>query len=331
MFTYPPMSGHCTWLRHVPFFLLLLLLGGCVATPQTDALLSGSESVESSSRELRDVPFFPQEKYQCGPAALATLLANSGLEVVPRDLVPLVYVPERKGSFQVEMLATARQYNRIPYQIAPQLSAVIAEVSEGNPVLVLQNLGTDWFPQWHYAVVVGFDLTRGEFILRSGEIERRMTSFKAFENTWRRSQFWGITLLKPGQIPVTGEEKAYFVALSTYAERAPEDEVFKGMSAGLQRWPDSKYLLMGVGNHYAQRQQLVEAATAYQRVIELSPDYAPAHNNLAWVLGEQGQIVSAKQHAALAVQLGGPHLAQYRLTLEELEKIAGHNSDPGEK
>lgn len=330
MFTYPP-SGLCTWLRHVPFFLLVLLLSGCVATPQTDALLSGSQPVESSSKELRDVPFFPQEKYQCGPAALATVLANSGLEVEPGDLVPLVYVPERKGSFQVEMLATARQYNRIPYQIAPQLSAVIAEVSEGNPVLVLQNLGIDWFPQWHYAVVVGFDLERGEFILRSGEIERRITSFKAFENTWRRSQFWGITLLKPGALPVTGEEKAYFVALSTYAEHAPEDEVFKAMSVGLQRWPDSKYLLMGVGNHYAQRQQLAEAAAAYRRVIELFPDYAPAHNNLAWVLGELEQVVSARQHAAMAVKLGGPHLAQYRLTLRELEKMAGHDNSPGKQ
>ncbi|WP_461482730.1 PA2778 family cysteine peptidase, partial [Porticoccus sp.] len=311
----------------MPFFLLLLLLTGCVATPQTDALLSGAVPVAVGARELSEVPFFSQQKYQCGPAALATLLADSGLDITPGELVPMVYVPERKGSFQVEMLAAARQHERIPYQIAPQLNAVIAEVSAGNPVLVLQNLGTGWYPRWHYAVVVGFDLARGEFILRSGDIERRMTTFKAFENTWRRSQFWGFTLLQPGELPETGEEKGYFLAVSSYAEHGAEDEVFKALQAGLRRWPDSRYLLMGVGNHYVLRQQLTEAADAYEKVIALDPDYAPAHNNLAWVLGEQGWVTKAKQHASQAIALGGPHLPQYQLTLEALNKLGVPDTD----
>ena len=326
MFPYLPKAGNCTWrLRHVPFFILLLLLTGCAATPQTDALLS-SESGPEDKEELQSVPFFPQEDYQCGPAALATLLADSGLNVTPDELVPKVYVPERKGSFQVEMLAAARGYGRIPYEIAPELTAVIDEVRAGNPVLVLQNLGPDWFPQWHYAVVVGYDMTQGEFILRSGEIERRETSFKVFENTWRRSKFWGVVLLEPGELPATGREKPYFIAVSTYSERAPGEEFFKALQAGLQRWPDSKYLLMAAGNYYAQEQMLSEAASAFKKVIEVAPDYAPAHNNLAWVLGEQGLVASAKWHASRAVQLGGPHLSQYRLTLEELEKVAGRES-----
>ena len=44
-----------------------------------------------STLELRDTPFFPQEEYQCGPAALATVLAASGVAVSPDDLTGKVY------------------------------------------------------------------------------------------------------------------------------------------------------------------------------------------------------------------------------------------------
>ena len=38
--------------------------------------------------ELKQVPFFPQTEYQCGPAALATVLNASGVKVTP-DGAPL--------------------------------------------------------------------------------------------------------------------------------------------------------------------------------------------------------------------------------------------------
>ncbi|EPU4601474.1 PA2778 family cysteine peptidase, partial [Pseudomonas aeruginosa] len=49
--------------------LLAALLGGCAQPPRLPP-----ESAALPARvELRDVPFFPQEAYQCGPAALATM------------------------------------------------------------------------------------------------------------------------------------------------------------------------------------------------------------------------------------------------------------------
>ena len=45
--------------------------------------------------ELADVPFFPQEDYQCGPAALATSLANFAPPPLwTRAAHPLYYGPE---------------------------------------------------------------------------------------------------------------------------------------------------------------------------------------------------------------------------------------------
>src|SRR6267143_388496 len=116
--------------------------------------------------ELTQVPFFPQSEYQCGPAALATALASFGVKVTPEDLVPQVYLPERKGSLQIEMMAAARRHGMVSYQLAPRFEDVLRELSAGNPVIVLQNLG--FGGGWHYAVAVGYDYSYGDLILRSG-------------------------------------------------------------------------------------------------------------------------------------------------------------------
>ena len=46
--------------------------------------------------ELAAVPFFPQEDFQCGPAALATVLAASGDATTPQALAPQSYLPQRR-------------------------------------------------------------------------------------------------------------------------------------------------------------------------------------------------------------------------------------------
>ena len=64
--------------RRLAAVLLLLVLGGCAQlVPQTMALRTGWPSGVPQSVELDSVPFFPEDDYQCGPAALATVLAHT--------------------------------------------------------------------------------------------------------------------------------------------------------------------------------------------------------------------------------------------------------------
>jgi len=62
-------------------FLLFLLSSGC-ATLQTDRVRA-TASAFPQPVELTEVPFFPQEDYQCGPAALATVLNVTGVTITP--------------------------------------------------------------------------------------------------------------------------------------------------------------------------------------------------------------------------------------------------------
>ncbi|TMH63749.1 MAG: hypothetical protein E6H57_16700, partial [Betaproteobacteria bacterium] len=136
-------------------FILLALCGCAGLAPQTATLRETLAPALHERFELTQVPFFPQSEYQCGPAALATALAASGVKVTPEELVPEVYLPERKGSLQIEMLAAARRHGMVSYQLAPRFGDLLREIAAGNPVIVLQNLGLR--DGWHYAVAIGYD------------------------------------------------------------------------------------------------------------------------------------------------------------------------------
>jgi hypothetical protein len=173
------------WHRVMPrllFALVMLLLGGCAT--QTQQLMRQSAGANLPRRiELTTTPFFAQERYQCGPASLATALRASGIGITPDELVSQVYVPQREGSLQPEMLAAARRNGALAVTIPRRLDALLAEVAAGQPVIVLQNLSLPIAPLWHYAVVIGYDLDAGDIILRSGTTERLSMAMSTFEHT----------------------------------------------------------------------------------------------------------------------------------------------------
>ena len=145
--------------------LAACLLGACSLNPPLDlaAVLPGQPSLR-----LQSVPFYPQLDYQCGPAALAGVLAAAGVATDPVALAPQVYLPGRQGSLQLELLAATRRAGRIPYLVEGEPGALFAQLRGGRPALVFQNLRTRSFPVWHYAVLVGFDPGANEVYLNSG-------------------------------------------------------------------------------------------------------------------------------------------------------------------
>jgi ABC-type bacteriocin/lantibiotic exporter with double-glycine peptidase domain len=172
-------------------FVLCACSSGCaLLVPQTAELRESWPAGLAERVELTDVPFFPQQDYQCGPAALATALAHLLLKVKPEDLIGEVYLPARQGSLQVEMLAAARRHGMVSYQLAPRFDNLLREVAAGTPVIVLQDYGVWPVPIWHYAVVIGYDHAKGEVLLRSGEKERLSMPFGVLEYTWRRLLRW---------------------------------------------------------------------------------------------------------------------------------------------
>ncbi len=300
------------------FVAAALLLGGC-ATPQIAALDAQWPSGLAARVELKQVPFYPQEDHQCGPAALAMVAGAAGVALSPEALVEQVYLPGREGSLTIELMAASRRQGLLPYPLRPRVEDLMREVAAGHPVLVLQNLAFAWYPMWHYAVVIGFDRERNVLVLHSGRTERMEMSLFTFERTWARGDYWAMLALAPGQLPATAQA-ATFVDAAAALERVDPAAAQKAYAAALQQWPQDRSALLGAGNAAYALGQREAAMAAYRAAVAQYADFADAWNNLAQVLLDSGQRDAAAQAIARAVALGGARLPRY---LELQREIAG--------
>jgi hypothetical protein len=267
---------------------------------------------------VANVPFFAQEELQCGPAALAMALNWSGISVQPSDLTPEVFTPDLKGSLQSSLIGATRRHGRVSYSITGS-EALLAEVSAGHPVIVLVNLGLSWYPIWHYAVAIGFDLEREEIILHSGLTANEHLSARVFLNIWQRSEYWGLLVLPPDRLPATVGEGDWLEALAGLERTGQWQGATVGYSAALKRWPMSFAAWMGLGNSRYSLHDLAGSAEAFHRATLLQPENGIPFNNLAQVLNNQGKRKEALAAAQRAVDLGGPLLDHFRQTLEEIK------------
>lgn len=298
------------------FICAAALIAGCAAT-QVGGLLEQRPAGLPAAAELAAAPFFAQEDYQCGPAALAMVLTHAGRAATPEALVPQVYLPARKGALQAEMLATARRHRLVAYPLAPKLEDLLREIAAGNPVAVLQNLALDWAPRWHYAVAIGYDLEARAIVLRSGVTHRLAMPLDTFERTWARSGHWAMLALPPEQLPASAIEPAYLAAAAALERVAPA-AARRAYETALARWPQSLAARIGLGNASYAMRDLAGAAAAYLRATQTHPEAADAWNNLAQALLELGSRDAALAAARRALALGGPRHSTYRETLEAI-------------
>jgi tetratricopeptide (TPR) repeat protein len=295
--------------------------------PQTAALREALPADLPEKVELAEVPFFPQDEYQCGPAALATTLAASGVRVTPDDLVSQVYIPERKGSLQIEMLAAPRRHGLVSYQLAPRFEDLLRELAAGHPVIVLQNLGIG--EGWHYAVAVGYDYDSGELILRSGTTQRQVLPFTVHEMVWKRSGYWAMVALPPQRIPATANEQRWLGAIAAVERAGNPSPARAAYAKFLERWPQNVNAAVGLANTHHALGALPEAERVLRAALELAPDSVIALNNLAQTLSDQGKHAEALSYIERAVERasagGGPFAAAVQDTRDTIRKrLAGN-------
>jgi tetratricopeptide (TPR) repeat protein len=308
-------------------FVSALLLTACATPPQTRELLADTATGLPPAVELTATPFYPQQQYQCGPAALATVLGAHAVRVSPEELVDAVYVPALQGSLPEEISATARRYQMLAYPLSPSLEALFHEIAHGNPVLVMQNLGTGWFQNWHFAVVIGFDLESREVILRSGTTRRWRTTLATFERTWSRSNHWALVILPAGNVPASARLVPYLQTAHDLEASAQPAAAQAAYQAATRHWPDEPQAWMTYGNSLYATGEVTSAGTAFRQVTRLSPDNPRGWNNLAYALLQTGCPQQAQRAAGCAVKYGGDD-TNYRDTLVDIKGLAQGKDNP---
>ena len=307
-------TRHYRALPYLFSLLAILILTGCGGKSFNNRLQA--YRYEPSRFLIESVPFHPQRVDHCGPASLAMTLNWSGVPISPDTLAPETFTPALQGSYQSAMIGSARRHGRIAYPISGP-AALLAEVSSGHPVIILQNLGISLLPSWHYCVVIGYDLEEQVFIVHSGDTPAKKIPLDFFEYTWEKSKYWGLLVLPPEILPATAQEQNYISAVLGLERLNYLSEAIAGYTNALSRWPGSLAAITGLGNSYYASNQLTLAEQTFRRATVLHPNEGLFFNNLAQTLLDLGQKKEASIAAKRAVELGGPLVDTYRKTLAE--------------
>lgn len=178
--------------KTLSFWLAIALaLCGCAST-------FVREPLSKDAVLLDDVPFVTQTSGFCGPAALAMVMTYKHPErgeasALADELAPLVVTPAIGGALQADMLGAVRRKGFQPKAIQG-FSALAEHIDAGQPVVVLENLRFSWWPQWHYAVVIGVDPMHRWVIMHTGDTAEKRVSFERFLKDWQGSDQWGLVI-----------------------------------------------------------------------------------------------------------------------------------------
>ena len=230
---------------------------------------------------------YPQQDYQCGPAALAGVLAASGVAATPAALAPQVYLPGREGSLQLELVAATRRAGRIAYRVPGEPAEVFAQLQAGRPVLVFQNVQTRSFPVWHYAVLVGYDTRANEVYLNSGG-QRQWRWAPRVPADLGLGRALGIGGIAPGRVTALPQLEPYIDAVAAYETQAGATAAAPAWRAARRQWPRDARPHLALGNTAYASGNLPVAIDYYRRGLRLHPGNPALANNLASVLGELG-------------------------------------------
>jgi hypothetical protein len=306
--------------RFVCAAALAAVLGGSGCATRAPALEPLAAAGLPSHVELDATPFHPQRRYQCGPAALATVLEASGAAVTPDLLASEVFLPGRQGSLQVELVASTRNHGRVPYVLPPESDALFATVAAGVPVLVLQKLGAGPIPGWHYAVLVGYDTTHEVVLLRSGTTRRKSMPASQFLATWERAGRWAMVALRPGELPPAPDLASYMTAAAGLEAVGRAADAQLAYEAAAREWPDRALPRLALANLAVERGDLEAAERGFSAAVQLDPADVAARNNRAEVLRRMGCASAARREIerAQAAAAGGPLAASVASTARQI-------------
>ena len=133
--------------------ILLLISGGCspLRSPPQQAgggVLQGLANVPFRAQQSRD---------DCGPAALASLLAHRGLELSVAEITRAVYSPALGGSLLPDLENFARQRGFATRSGRGDLALLRRTLASGRPLIIPVETGLGPLTRPHYLVLYGAD------------------------------------------------------------------------------------------------------------------------------------------------------------------------------
>lgn len=156
---------------------------------------ASANNIEVSSYEefIENVPFYHQEAYQCGPAALAGVLNYWGVEVTPNEVAREVFSKSARGTLNIDMVLYAKRKGLKATAYSGNIEDVKRNISNGLPTIVLVDFGLMIYQANHYMVVIGYN--EHNVVVNSGKHQREILSWEDFKKAWEKTHFWTLLIV----------------------------------------------------------------------------------------------------------------------------------------
>jgi len=170
--------------------LLIFVSPGCGAK----SFAPIQPGIEARGHYIGGVPFFRQTEQDCGPAALAGVLAFHGKPADLKTITASIYLPKLRGTLPMDLERYAKGSGLTTTSPDGTADALRSAVRKNIPVICLLDLGFGPYRQPHYVTVIGFDDGNGLFILHDGTTPNETMDYEAFDKKWARAGRWMIVI-----------------------------------------------------------------------------------------------------------------------------------------
>ncbi|MBI4684018.1 MAG: peptidase C39 family protein [Nitrospirae bacterium] len=162
----------------------VLFLSGCATLYQ----LPPSEN----NRIIVDVPFYAQEKYQCGPASLAGVMNYWGVNITPDIIAEEIYSKSAKGTPDFDVILYPEKKGLVSERYQGNMYDLRRNIDEGYPLIVLVDYGIWVLQENHFMVIIGYN--EHGVIVNSGKEKEKFIPKEDFVKAWERTKFWTLLL-----------------------------------------------------------------------------------------------------------------------------------------
>jgi len=168
-------------------FFLFLILGFLSSCPGTTPIKESRPA-----RIIENVPFYPQEIYQCGPASLAGIFNFWGIRVSPEEIAGEIYSRSARGTLNLDMVLYAERKGLKAHQFRGSLEDIKRNIDSGHPLIVLVDYGFWVYQRNHFMIVFGYQ--DDGIRVHSGRESDKFVPLKDFLKSWERTRFWTLLI-----------------------------------------------------------------------------------------------------------------------------------------
>jgi len=168
-------------------FLALVLISSCITAQQIPQTYD--------MHVINNVPFFPQEDYQCGPASLASVLTYWNIHTEPDEIGRDIFSKSARGTLTIDMMLYAQKKGLYVQQFKGSSEALRNYLDSGYPLIVLVDYGISLFQMNHFMVVTGY--RNSSVIVHSGRFQNKLIPEKDFLASWKKTDYWSLLIKKP--------------------------------------------------------------------------------------------------------------------------------------